>query len=113
MENERYYWYKSHGICPGCGQNKAVKGKVYCISCAEAQAALQMARRARMTDEQHREEVKRITKLKQAQYFERKAHGICTVCGKKPAESGRTRCKRCAEKNREWARMKYARRDHG
>ena len=44
---ERYYYYKSHGICPQCGKEKAMKNHVYCVNCAEKQAVSQMVRRER------------------------------------------------------------------
>ena len=46
-DKDRYYYYKDHGICPGCGSEKPMRGHVYCVSCAERQAVCQMVRRAK------------------------------------------------------------------
>lgn len=35
-----------------------------------------------------------------SRYHARKAAGICTACGKEPAQPGHTRCAACAEANR-------------
>ena len=33
MNNERYNWYKSHGICVDCGAYEAAKGHTRCLEC--------------------------------------------------------------------------------
>ena len=94
----RYDYYKAHNVCPGCGRETPIKGKVYCINCAEAQAVCNMLRRARMTDEEKAEEYRKRIPKKRMLYYGRKEAGLCVTCGK-PARQGKTRCKICAEKN--------------
>lgn len=40
---------------------------------------------------------KRMNELRHKRYFERKAAGLCVICGKVPAVRG-ARCEACAEK---------------
>ena len=54
-DKERYNYYKSHGICPNCGSEKARRGFVYCANCAEVQAVCQMVRRAKIRKEKENE----------------------------------------------------------
>lgn len=109
MPNERYMYYKAHGICPECGQNKAVSGHVYCVSCAEAQAVCNMVRRARMTPEERALEHQKTRPRRLMLYQERKEAGLCVSCGK-PSRPGKTRCMMCAEKMNEKQRIRDRRR---
>ena len=97
MTKEYYEYYKSHGICPGCGQEKPVKGRVYCVNCAEAQAVCNMVRRAKMTVEEKAEENRRNTQKKMMLRNKRKSMGMCIYCGN-PARENKTTCARCAGK---------------
>lgn len=108
MSRTLYEYYKSHGICPECGQNKAVEGHVYCVTCAEAQAVCNMIRRARMTPEEKAEEYQKRQPRRKMLYQKRKAQGLCVSCGR-PTE-GKTRCRRCAEKMNEQQRIRDRRR---
>jgi hypothetical protein len=41
-------------------------------------------------------------------YLQRKDAGVCTLCGKAPARPGRVICERCAQRESERQRAKYA-----
>ena len=93
---ERREWYKAHGICYKCGTADALKGKTLCADCADRQADYAAknywANKAEHLAKRHERQKKRSA--------ERKAQGLCVVCGKREAQKGRTRCAICAEKDR-------------
>jgi hypothetical protein len=61
-------------------------------------------KRKREYIEKHRVEVReRERRLFARRYTERKAHGVCTKCGKCPSLSGMAQCRECGEKNRRHA----------
>ena len=54
-EWRRWYDYaKKHGLCTNCGKEKAVKGRVRCVSCLQMNAMYQMNRRARLKREEEK-----------------------------------------------------------
>lgn len=106
-DRERYYEYKKMGICPGCGSNKPVKGKVYCLNCSDAQAVCNMIRRARMTPEEKKEEYLKRRPRKIEIYNMRKEAGLCVHCGK-PSRPKRTTCVMCADKYNRRERQRRA-----
>ena len=91
----RYEWYKSHGICPRCGQADAVKGKVYCLNCLDKEAVATMIYKATHdTKEKNRIFCKR-------RYDKATKSGICVRCFKRKARKGKVTCKICFNKVRE------------
>lgn len=91
---ERREWYKAHHICPKCGQNAAFGKFVQCEVCLEKTALSNL----KYADKQPEYEARRRPKRKQ-QYEERKATGICTVCGKHDAVNGQL-CTECWNRRR-------------
>lgn len=88
---ERYYWYKSHGICVQCGQKDAWKGQVLCLEC-------------RMSINENK--IQKLTTEQQFRHYQHQkrrrdiliAFGICTVCGKRNAKENRRLCEICSAK---------------
>lgn len=72
------------GICITCFHEMAEPGKLKCFECAE---------RDRLRTERNRNR-KRDHETWKARYEMRKREGICTSCGKAPAEHG-YKCNRC------------------
>lgn len=94
MGIDLYYWYKEHGICPMCRTNEAEDGKTLCYECL----AKQRVRNAKVDKEYYNEYQRKYQRVhKKKQYYERKAQGLCTRCGK-AVVTDRTVCKECREK---------------
>lgn len=39
-----YQFFKSHGICPNCGKEKAAPGRVCCLNCLDKQNIRRLVR---------------------------------------------------------------------
>lgn len=89
-----YRFYKSHGICPHCGKEKAAPGRVCCLNCLDKQSVRRMARWDSMTEEQKEQVRSRVRQSNKTNYYQRKAMGLCVRCGK-PAEKGHVHCYEC------------------
>lgn len=88
---ERYYWYKSHGICTQCGQNDADEGHTLCLECRMAQR------------EKGKQKLSTEQRYKHYQHQKRRreiliAFGICKICGKRTAREGYVTCEFCSKK---------------
>lgn len=115
MINPYYHWYKSHGICPLCGKEKAAKGRTACLNCLSIEAEKAQQRRDSFTPEQKQRADKSSKDCHKRLYDERKAAGICVKCGKCKARQGHVRCTECTIKlNRaaEKHRRKIGRKPH-
>lgn len=77
-----YAYYKSIGVCPDCGKNPALPGKVHCAHCAKTRG-----RHAKKHREAHSKASRDFAKR-------RRGNGLCLVCGK-PSDNG-IYCKPCA-----------------
>ncbi|MDD9991295.1 MAG: hypothetical protein OXP75_05815, partial [Rhodospirillales bacterium] len=84
-----------------------------CGACAEKTNRASRARDARLRkagvprrDPEHARTYERERARRQAE--ERRAAGLCSACGKVPAEEGRTLCGDCAAKRRDRERARYA-----
>ena len=109
MSKELYYWYKEHGRCPRCG-GEPVNGMVHCIDCldklreqAEKYQKGWSEEKRKHHNEQQREYCKRVRE-------ERKAAGLCVVCGKRKAYQT-LMCGLCRNKHNKRRREKH--RDDG
>ena len=107
-DKELYEWYKSKGICPHCGKDKAVKGKIHCVNCLETFAVSQMIRRSKLTEEQKQYEHDYCIAHHKKQYQKLKAQGICTKCKKRKASPGKVKCSICLAKDARYKRLKRA-----
>lgn len=94
--NVTYERRKAEGICVFCGKEKA-DGGVRCRACVEKH------KKAWREDVYAR---RRELKRQNQRYWQRRAAGICTRCGKKEVFPGISMCGPCAEKARE-AQQKY------
>ena len=102
------------GMCPKCGKRPPEPGRSLCGDCAERTNRASRARDARLRaagiprrDREHalayeRERARRLAEA-------RRAAGLCSACGKVPAEDGRALCGGCGEKRRARERARYAR----
>lgn len=96
---ERYYWYKSHGICVGCGRADARNGRVYCPQCAADKAYISMN-----SYYKYREEYRATHNEREKERRQRRIDaGVCTKCGKQKPITGQRLCMKCAVKQRTWA----------
>lgn len=94
-------WYKSHGICPRCGQRKGFNGHVHCENCLEKIQIGNIKYWSEPERVKHYNE--NAKKHKMARYYECKSKGICTICKKKLASQGQLciECWRKRQNNRE------------
>lgn len=86
-----YLFYKERGLCPICRKARAAPGHTQCAECIYKQVLRGMKR-----DKQEAREYAR--KKREA----RKADGRCVSCGGRPAEDGKTLCKVCLLKRRQY-----------
>ena len=104
---------RAAGLCPKCGRRPPEPGRSLCGSCAEKARAAGRARDARLraAGERRRDPEKaRAYERERArrQAADRAARGLCTKCGRNPAEPGRRLCGPCAAKRGEADRRRYA-----
>ena len=92
---ERKETLLSLGICPICKKNDIIIGKE--TACPECKA------KKYIRDRQYRN-VKNENERRKAE--ERRRAGICIRCGKNKVEEGRTQCRECLEKLRQWREKK-------
>ena len=96
MTKDEYQFYKAHGFCVICRHNKAIKGQTKCATCKEKALRYQ-----RGYVEEHKAKIKETQKIYQyARYHRLKDAGLCVICGKTPAEKGKSRCTECFAKER-------------
>lgn len=93
--NERYYFYKSRGICVLCGQNDALINQIACYDCAEKQRERYREYRNKDIDACRQREREARIKLRERRLSE----GKCTKCGSVKEDKYKT-CKRCRAKRK-------------
>lgn len=106
-EKENKKWYAEHGICVRCHQADALPGKKTCHVCA--------AYYANRNGSNHYNPEKH-SKTDKERYDYRKAHGLCTKCGRKIGNSRSTvMCNECYQRFRRskakayWAKVEIPR----
>lgn len=89
---KNYQYYKKVGICTKCKKEKSMPNKTICEDCSEKKRKYDKKR----SDERKRNPEKRAehNAKKRQYYWDRKAAGMCTRCGSKPAKYG-TVCYEC------------------
>lgn len=100
---ENYYWLKEHGYCTSCGREQAEPGRGVCLVCKMKIREQRKARRRKRKAENPEAEKQRLAKKSEKereQRLVRAAQGLCTTCGKRPAEAGKKRCAVCGAKGR-------------
>lgn len=95
--NERYYFYKSRGICVMCGCNDAMLNTTTCYECGEKQRERYREYRNKDVDACRQRERESHKKLRE----KREADGKCTKCGSNKEKDKYKTCKRCRAKRKE------------
>jgi len=102
------------GMCPKCGKRPPAPERSLCGPCNERTIRASRARDARLRaagiprrDRERALAYERERARRQA--VARREAGLCSACGKAPAEDGRTLCEPCGEKRRARERARYAR----
>lgn len=99
-ERERYAWYKEHGICVRCGQEKAKENHVFCWSCLANMndySRIYYHSKDKPRSDEQRERDKESCKC----YVEkRNSQGLCWRCGLRPpiGKGKYSHCRICADK---------------
>ena len=100
MCRDLYLYYSENGICVKCGQAFSLAGHVLCGDCTK---------KANMAQKKYDPDgSKKRTRMK-ALREQRKAEGICAVCGKNPVEPPHVSCPKCLEIGRERELLKRIR----
>lgn len=93
--NDYYAFYKSHGICVTCGQEKAKQGRVRCWRCLINQREHESEYRdQKSADERERLLAERREKSA-ALRAERKEKGLCPNCGRERFNKAYALCEKC------------------
>lgn len=89
-------FFKSIGICPRCQKNKLTGKEKSCVECRAKSAEYRAKKR---DDPETRKSINAAyNEWSRKHYQELKEKGICTRCGKKPSDSGRSTCNWCRAK---------------
>lgn len=96
-QKERYETLKKKGICVKCGFEEAEPNSIYCLDCREKER-----KRSRKYAKKNKEKMKEKQKEDhKKRYYERKAKGICTKCGKRKVyEKSTIYCMECYLKDK-------------
>lgn len=93
--SDYYDYYKSHGICVTCGQEKAKQGRVRCWRCLlNMKDHAAGYREKRSIEEKKRILFERREKASVAR-AERKEHGLCPNCGRERHNKAYALCEKC------------------
>lgn len=91
--------WEAAGLCNRCGKHHAMEGVLYCEECYQKS---KKHTDSEQTKQRRLEKYHSETKFKLAEQREqRKAAGLCTDCGDRPASDGSTLCPDCYNKRRE------------
>ena len=93
--SDYYDYYKSHGICVTCGQEKAKKGRVRCWRCLlnqkEHEAEYREKRSAEVKSKILAERREKAAVLR----AERREQGLCPNCGRERSNKAYALCEKC------------------
>lgn len=94
---ERRLTLKENGICPKCGKNNAIKGKVHCFDCLKKRRDGYKTTSAKKDpdDAKIKRKIYRYNK-----YHKSKENGLCPECGHKKESSDYVLCDRCRGKRK-------------
>jgi len=84
-------YYINIGVCPICKKNGLLGGESACTECRAKKTNATNVKR----DINRNDYNTYMRELKYKLYHERKEQGICTYCGKRQAEPGRSKCTYC------------------
>ena len=104
---DRANYMKAVHRCIRCGKQDAytLAGKQRCYECVEKEK-----QRCKEYNKRNSEKNKQRAKER---YYRLKSQGLCVVCAKRKAQSGRTLCLRCAIKSNEYVRNYNLRKESG
>lgn len=106
-----YDYYKLHGICVDCGQEKAKPGHVRCWRCLINHREKEAEYRANKTDEEKRQLLSERRAKSAVLRQERRANGLCPNCGRERTDTRYSLCERCRQSAKKSAERK--RRENG
>lgn len=107
QRKERYEWYKAHGICVKCGQEKAKAGRVSCWRCL---ANTNDSSKIYHSQELYTEEKKKShIKSEENLINKRNEQGLCWKCGKRPPV-GKSKYSQCEVCNKRAAELRKEKR---
>lgn len=104
MLTETQLWYKEHGICIDCGQEKVWHNSPRCRICLAKRADYARIYREthKMTEEQRQKHNAKVRERKKRL----KENGVCVQCGKRKVTGNHISCDYCLAKDRRKARQK-------
>ena len=92
---EYYDFYKAHGVCVTCGQEKAEKGRVRCWRCLIYRREKALESRNKCSEEK-RQDFLSVQREKAAiARAERKEKGLCPNCGRERLNKAYVLCEKC------------------
>lgn len=97
---ERYYFYKSHGICVKCGQQEALLNHVHCADC------IYKINESANKKSQNPEVMNRRREIRKKCRSKKIENGICYSCSE-PVYQGYRKCKKCLQKDRMHSKIRY------
>jgi len=109
-DSEWYQELKARGICIECVKADAVRGKVRCVNCLDENnySSLTYIERMKSNDpERYAELIVTKTDRRREMRKQREHQGLCTLCGKREAKSGRKSCETCLYKAKVRRRANY------
>lgn len=104
--NEYYDYYKSHGICVTCGQEKAKKGRVRCWRCLINQREHEAVYRDNRSAENRERILADRREKASALRAERKEKGLCPNCGREKKNKNYSWCEKCRASGKKSAENK-------
>lgn len=96
-DRKQYQESKSRGMCPVCGKRKLWGDENACLECKTKRSENAMKNREKNGTEHYN---KTHREWSRKTYEIRKQHGICTRCGKRPAQEGYSTCQSCRYKEK-------------
>lgn len=94
QRGNRKFW-KELGICPQCGKSKIYGDEKICLDCTIYRQGYEDNHKKVLTREQKDRKNERNRRIRD----ERRAKGICTICGKRKPNPLRKICHICSEKD--------------
>ena len=107
MSKESYSWYKEHGFCTRCCNEKAMPGKTICEDCARKKAEYARIYREKKKSEDPDAFRKGKRESRDSTREKRSKQGVCEKCGKHKPWGDRKTCIECTLQNRKINNERY------
>lgn len=88
-------FYSSLGLCSVCGRNRVFGNKKMCPECR----AFRAESYRHISEKKKADQAKKKSEYNRKRYQEHVKQGVCTICCRRKAEEGKTRCNICAYKD--------------